>query len=475
MKRSGGGVALSRTIIKAMSLFGGVQILSILCAVIRTKLIAIWIGPAGIGLFGLYNSAIEMISSFSELGIRKSSVRDIAIGTSNRAIIIKVVRRWSWFVGLLGAVLTLSFAPLLSKLTFGDDTHIWGFVSISIVLLINALALGEQAILQGTSKLRRLAQASLCGVTSGVIVSIPLFYIWRIDSVIPAIIAYSAMTALFMWLFRNKDYRQKTPLNAKETFNIGKGFVRLGIFMTLSNFITVLFSYIFMAYLNRETSITEVGYYQAGYTLVNKYAGLIFTAIGMEYYPRLAKVSFSNIRLKLFVTQEIVITLLVLTPIITLFLVFRNIIVSLLYAPEFITIVPFISWAILGMIFRGVSWCIAFVILAKGSGKLFLITESISAVTGFVLNVIFYQLWGLTGLGISFVVWYIIYTIVILIVYYRIYHLSLNISAFKILFVSIIISAATFASLELGSLIIAIILSICTVGISAIILRKMLN
>ncbi|MEG2820830.1 MAG: hypothetical protein RR868_08795, partial [Muribaculaceae bacterium] len=83
--------------------------------------------------------------------------------------------------------------------------------------------------------------------------------------------------------------------------------------------------------------------------------------------------------------------------------------------------------------------------------------------------------WGLTGLGISFVVWYIIYTIVILIVYYRIYHLSLNISAFKILFVSIIISAATFASLELGSLIIAIILSICTVGISAIILRKMLN
>ncbi|MEG0701849.1 MAG: oligosaccharide flippase family protein, partial [Muribaculaceae bacterium] len=245
--------------------------------------------------------------------------------------------------------------------------------------------------------------------------------------------------------------------------------------MTLSNFITVLFSYIFMAYLNRETSITEVGYYQAGYTLVNKYAGLIFTAIGMEYYPRLAKVSFSNIRLKLFVTQEIVITLLVLTPIITLFLVFRNIIVSLLYAPEFITIVPFISWAILGMIFRGVSWCIAFVILAKGSGKLFLITESISAVTGFVLNVFFYQLWGLTGLGISFVVWYIIYTIVILIVYYRIYHLSLNISAFKILFVSIIISAATFASLELGSLIIAIILSICTVGISAIILRKMLN
>lgn len=462
-----------------MSLFGGVQILGILCSIVRTKLIAVWIGPAGIGLFGLYNSAVEMISSCSELGIRNSSVRDIAQNSnenkrSRRAIVIKVVRRWSWFVGLLGAIITLSSAPLLSRFTFGDSEHIWGFVALSIVLLVNALTSGEQAILQGTAMLRKLAQASIWGVSSGLLISIPLFYFLGINSVIPAIIVYSIVTAFFTWLFRNKDYNYTQPLSLTETFSLGKTFVKLGIFMTVSNFITLLFSYIFMSYLNHTSGTIEVGYYQAGYTLVNKYAGLILTAVGMEYYPRLAKISFSNNRLKLFVSQEIVITLLVLIPVITIFLVLRNIIVSILYAPEFIEIVPYISWAILGMIFRAVSWCMAFVILAKGSGKLYIITESISAVIGFALNVTLYHFWGLTGLGASFVLWYMIYTIIIYIVYNKIYHLTLHTGAIYLSIIGAITCSATFIALEAGFTIIAAIIAISTITISAWRLRKIL-
>lgn len=57
---------------KAMGLFGGVQVMGILCSIIRTKLVALWIGPVGIGLFGLFNNALEMISTGTNLGIRSS-------------------------------------------------------------------------------------------------------------------------------------------------------------------------------------------------------------------------------------------------------------------------------------------------------------------------------------------------------------------------------------------------------------------
>ena len=128
---------------KAMGLFGGVQVAGILCSIIRTKLVALWIGPVGIGLFGLFNNALEMISTGTNLGIRSSSVRDIsqAMDRSDKSLIarmVTVVRKWSMWLGLAGALLTLMLAPLLSQVTFGDSMHIWGFVALSVAVLLQA-------------------------------------------------------------------------------------------------------------------------------------------------------------------------------------------------------------------------------------------------------------------------------------------------------------------------------------------------
>ena len=69
---------LSARILKAMGLFGGVQGVGILCSVVRVKLAALWLGPAGVALFGIFNGAVDMVRSFSQLGLRSSSVRDVA-------------------------------------------------------------------------------------------------------------------------------------------------------------------------------------------------------------------------------------------------------------------------------------------------------------------------------------------------------------------------------------------------------------
>ena len=75
---SGKSNAISRGIFKAMGIFGGTQMLTIICSIVRNKLVSVWLGPSGMGLFGLYNSAIDMINVFSNMGLRTSSVRDIS-------------------------------------------------------------------------------------------------------------------------------------------------------------------------------------------------------------------------------------------------------------------------------------------------------------------------------------------------------------------------------------------------------------
>ncbi len=462
---------ISRMAMKAMGLFGGVQVMGIICSILRTKLVAMWIGPVGIGLFGLFNNALEMLSTGTNLGIRSSSVRDISQALERRdpgmvSRMITVVRKWSLWLGLAGALFTLAMAPALSQITFGDTAHIWGFVALSIAVLLQALTNGEYAVLQGTARLKRLASVTLWGTIVGLAVSIPLFYLLRERSILPSIIAYATAMAAFAWIFRNREYPAAT-VSRRDTLDMGKGFVKLGIYMTLGNFASILASYAFNAWLNVNASTEAVGFYQAGYTLINKYTGLILTALGMEYYPRLAKVADSRLRLRAFVSQEINVAIAVMAPVVALFILLRELVVWILYTPEFNVILTFVSWGMIGTIFRTLSWCLAFTILAKGDGKTYLWTEVASAVINLALNIVFYRWWGLTGLGIAFLVSYVLYTIIVAVVYFKVYRLRISHASLYNLLWTLAVASGVMAAMETGLLPVAIALAVVSVLVAS--------
>ncbi len=468
---------ISRMAMKAMGIFGGVQVMGILCSIIRTKLVAMWIGPVGIGLFGLFNNALEMIATGTNLGIRSSSVRDISQAHDKHdpgliSRMVTVVRKWSMWLGMAGALLTLVLAPALSQMTFGDSTHIWGFVALSVAVLLQALTNGEYAVLQGTSRLKRLASVTLWGTIVGLAVSVPLFYLLRERSILPSILAYAAALAAFAWLLRNREY-PAASLSRRETFDMGKGFVKLGIFMTLGNFAGILASYAFNAWLNVNTSTEQVGFYQAGYTLINKYTGLILTALGMEYYPRLSKVADSRLRLRAFVSQEINVAIAVMAPVVALFILLRELVVWILYTPEFNVILTFVSWGMIGTIFRTLSWCLAFTILAKGDGKTYLWTEVASAIINLVLNIVFYRWWGLTGLGVAFLVSYLLYTIIVAVVYFRLYKLRISLASTYNLLWTLTVAASVMVAMEKGLMPVAIVLASISIVVAAVQIRAL--
>ena len=115
-------------VLKALGVFGGVQMVTIICSILRTKLIAVWIGAAGVGLFGIFNSAIELFGVLFHLGVRDSAVRDIASSQqpeTNKIIII--VRRWVLILGVIGLVVTMVISPLLSNFTFGNYDYTYDF------------------------------------------------------------------------------------------------------------------------------------------------------------------------------------------------------------------------------------------------------------------------------------------------------------------------------------------------------------
>lgn len=391
---------LSRGVIKAMSLFGSLQVLTILCSIIRVKFTALWIGATGVGLFAIFNSAFTLISTLTQLNLRSTSVREIAATRPElRSAISATVRRLGWMLGLAGAVVMLAASPIFSLRTFGGLSHTTLFAALAIAVLFTSAAAAEQGVMQGHGDLRRLARATLWANIAGLAASLPLIYLLGEQGVIPSIIAYALAAYCATRILRR---RPATPGSRPTALREGFPMLRLGLLMTLAAAFTELLAYLLIAWINTRGDTAEVGIFQAGYTMVNRYVGMVFTAIGMEFYPRLATVVASQRRQQVFVSHEMIMLLIVLVPLTICFIPFVGLAVRLLYSTQFLDAVPYVILALPGMVARIGVWCQSMVILARGDGRLYIITEALSDLLTLAIALVCYSHWGIPGLGWGF-------------------------------------------------------------------------
>jgi O-antigen/teichoic acid export membrane protein len=409
---------------KATSLFGGVQVFNIIIAIVRSKFIAVLLGPVGMGISGLLTSSIGLISGLTNFGLGTSAVKSVAEANSKDdqtrvAVVITVLRRWVWVTGLLGMIITIITAPFLSHLTFGNAEYTLPFIWISVSLLFTQLSTGELILLQGMRKLQFLAKANLTGSILGLIVTVPLYHWLGMKGIVPGIIITSVITLGGAWYFSGKIQVEKVAVSKAVTLAEGKEMLTMGFMISLSGLIALGASYIVRIFISNHGGVDQVGLYNAGFAIINTYVGLVFTAMGTDYYPRLSAVSYSNEECKRTINQQAEIAILIIAPIIIVFMVFIHLIVVLLYSTKFVPVNQMVLWAALGMLFKAVSWAIAFLFLAKGASKLFFWNELVANIYVLALNIIGYYYYGLTGLGISFLVGYIIYLLQVFIIAVR--------------------------------------------------------
>lgn len=426
-----------RQIMKATSIFGGVQVFQIIIGIIRSKFIAVLLGPLGMGISGLLTSTIGLVAGLTNFGLSASAVRDIsaAHSTGNEtrlAIVAKVFRRWVWVTGLLGAILTAALAPWLSEFTFGNRDYTFAFIWISITLLLNQLSAGQSVLLRGMRQIRFMAQAALIGSIIGLFTTIPLYYFYGVKGIVPGIIVTSIISLVLTWYYARKLDIKPIYVSKARTLAEGKGMLKMGFMISLSGLIAQGASYIVRVFISNTGNVDQVGLYSAGFAIVSIYTGMVFTAMATDYYPRLSAVAHSNLDSRNVMNQQAEIALLILAPILIIFLVFINWVVILLYSTQFLPVTAMIYWAALGMFFKAASWSVAFIFLAKGASKLFFWNELIANAYLLLFNVIGYYYMGLTGLGLSFLAGYFVYLIQVYWVAKKNYAFSYNHAFIKI-------------------------------------------
>lgn len=326
-----------RSIFKSTSLFGGVQVYNILLSIIKTKFIAVLLGTTGMGIMGLYQSTICLIQGFTNFGLEQSAVRDVSAAnvsgcTEKITHIVAVIQKLVWITGLLGMLSMLVFASYWSKLTFGNNDYTIPFILLSIVLLLNQISAAQKVILQGMRKLSYLAKSSAIGATVGLIVSVPLYYWLGIKGIVPTLILTAFTTLLITWYYVSKVKVKKEKVTIKQAVVDGQVIMKMGATMALSNIMTMCISYLLRWFIRTQGGIDDVGLFAAGFTIINTYTGLVFTAMATDYYPRLAAVNKNIEKGNTIINHQIEIAILIVAPLIALCIVFMPLFVRLIYS-----------------------------------------------------------------------------------------------------------------------------------------------
>ena len=394
-------------IFKSTFLFGFVQVVRLLVSLIRNKIVALLLGPNGMGMIGIYNNSINMIKTGAGLGISQSAVKDVseanATGfTKEFSRTITLTHRLVLYTSLFGLLVTIILSPLLSKVSFNDYKYTIPFVVLSLAVAFDILVDNQLAILKGMRKLRFLAYASMLGSLVALITGVPLFYIFRENGIVPSIIISAIATAAVSTYYVRKIDYHRVSLTFKEVVIEGLPMIKMGSSMMIANFLSFFFNMVVFAIIQKLGGLLDVGLYNAGSVLVVSYFSMVTSALNTDYYPRIAAINKDNILLKQESEKQSRAGLILIFPLVILFVFLAPFAIDLLYSNEFVGALKYTDWAILGIVISVVSNCLGYILIVKQEAKMYFVIAVLFNTLSIPLFWWLYICKGLSGLGIAY-------------------------------------------------------------------------
>lgn len=437
-----------KTALFSIGLFGGMQVLIILISVLKNKLLAIWIGVEGFGIQNLLFSTMTLFFLFSNCGLQSSAVRDIAAEIDCKENLyqkISSIKWWNRILGIIGMICMLLMSPLLAIWVFDDINKWYWFAILSPTILFMNLYNGYYTILQGVRKVKLLTKSSLLGAISGFICSMPIFYYFKINGIVPALFVLMLSTLIVSLIIYNKASLPPNKNGSRENFRLGLSTLKLGLALSINSVFVEFTAFLIKLFITKIGGVDQVGLFQAGWAINASYISVVFTAMAKDYLPRLSQISTDNERLAISIKQQGIMSILILLPLLSFMIVFVDVGVKILYTEAFSAISTMTIFLLLGSLIKASSWSIAYVFIAKSDKKSFLFNELSTRTIIVPFYMIGYYLYGLNGLGLAFVLEHIFYFIWIGISAYRLYHIRYDWEFWKLFIIAVImLSILTF-------------------------------
>ena len=367
-----------RQIFRSSAITGTASAVSVIVGIFKVKVLAVLLGPTGVGLMGLYQNILSMGATLAGCGLANSGVRQLA-ATSGDAETLAIVRRALWLgsvlLGLAGMSILWIVRESVAQWVFGEVANASDVGWLGLGVLLSLIASSQTALLRGLRKIGDLARVTIIGSILGAAIGIAIVYLLGQDGVL-----WFVLTAPALNIIVATYYAARLPKPSAEHDWIAiksqwQAMIRLGLPFMAAAFFNLATQLASRSIVLREFGIDSAGYFQTAWSIWMTYIGFVLGAMVTDYFPRLSAVIGDRQQARTLVNEQSEMGLLLAGPILLAMITFAPWVIQLLYAESFAPASDLLRWQVLGDIIKVSSWPMGFVLLAQGRGLLFLATQ----------------------------------------------------------------------------------------------------
>ena len=440
-------------ILKSSSIIGGAQAINYIVGLVRMKVVAVLLGPSGVGLVGLYVSVVGLVQTFAQFGINESGVREVAVAAGAKdeqkiAQMVKTLRRTCWFTGILGWVLTVALAWPLSQWVFGSTDHVWALAILGSVVLLELVSGGQKALLQGFRRVGDLARIQIAFALLSTLLAIGIYWWLREDGIVPVIILTSVVQLGVSWWFARNVSVSAVTQPWRETWRHSKKLFQLGSAFMYGALLAGIVGLAIRALIVRDLGIEAAGIYQAAWALSGMFGAFVLQAMGTDFYPKLTAVAHDDHSVARLVNEQIETGLLLALPGVLAAIGLASVLVEVFYSSKFEMAAEPLGWFTFGVLGQIVSWPIGMVLTAKGNATWIYISRTHGAALHLLLTVILLALAGLRGVAWAFAAYVWLQGVVVFAISYRLSRLSLYRGSLRLILIGFLLCLAGLVAVD---------------------------
>ena len=379
---------------------------------IINKLIALYIGPAGLALMGSFQNVTNIFIGLSTGSINAGVVKYSAeysedqhklkqlISTSFRIVLI--------CSGLVSfATIMFSSVLALRILHNTGDAYIFRLFGIGIFFTsINSLI---SSLLNGKKEIKRFISLNISASIISLTITGTLIYTNKLPGALIAMILTQGLLFLAsIYFLRKCSWFSYSLFKGGSQAGVTRQLLKFSVMGITSAIAGPLALLLIRNYIIRESSSNMAGYWEAVNRLSSLYMIAITTSLSIYYLPKLSETENRlQLRTEIFHGLKIMMPAMFITSLVIY--LFRFMIIKMLFSNQFGPMEPFFLFQLIGDNIKIASWLLAYLMLAKAMAKMYIITEIVFSCTYYVFSILCINKFGAVGVTYAYAINYSLY------------------------------------------------------------------
>ncbi|MFZ7095386.1 O-antigen translocase [Luteimonas dalianensis] len=403
-----------RQILRSSSIIGGASVINIMVGLLRMKAAAVLLGPAGVGLIGLFTNLVGTATAVAGVGVGTVGTRQIAeaAGKDDPQRIALVRRALFWLtlgLAVLGGVAFWLLRHVLAERVLGDASLGGALGWLSIAVVFSVAAASQNALLRGVRRVGDIARISVGSAVLSTFAALIALWAFGRDGIVVFVLAAPVASFLLGYWYVSRLPRVSPAAAPLAQFSSQwRAMLGLGVAFMVAGLAASVGQLLVRTLVQRELGVEALGHFQAAWAISMTYVGFVLGAMGTDYYPRLTAVIQDRVAVNRLVNEQTEVALLLAAPVLLGMLALAPWVIRLLYTSEFVEAVDVLRWQVLGDILKVASWPLGFILLASGAGKTFMGTEWMAVAMFVVLTFVLLPVIGIDATGIAFLGMYLV-------------------------------------------------------------------